>query len=100
MKHWDLILDDPAYRFIGRAWDAHSGERENFQLWLLRRIAHSLLDKVPDEGLPEAYETLKDMCEFYISRSETRWHPPLAERNVWINPMKSYDRPEFPISGD
>lgn len=106
-KHWDLVLDDPAYDFLGssargfmrRAFSVHGGELETFRLWLLRRHSHWLLDRIPDEGLTEVQETLKDIHEFYRSRPETSWYPPV-ERSVLVNHIRSYDRPEFPLAGD
>ncbi|CAN5912774.1 hypothetical protein BH23ACT11_BH23ACT11_09790 [soil metagenome] len=99
MKHWNLILDDLySSQHTYPPLADYNTALEKFRLLVTRRRAHSLLEKMPDQGITEAYETLKDMYEFYASRSEAEWSPSLVQETVSVNFVKSYDRPEFPVA--
>ena len=63
-----------------------------------RRTCHSYINLLPDEGLDELLETLKEIEEFYRLQStqEKLPEPKLVKATVG----KGYIRPSFPIQPD
>ena len=68
---------------------------------LLRLTCHFLLDQIPDRGLDEAFDTLTEIYDFYVSQIEEEAtqllpKPPSLEANI----TQSIVRPVFPVIED
>ncbi len=63
---------------------------------LQRLLCHALLHLLPDEGLPEAMQSLVDMNEFY--RLPRFVPPPLPQKSIPVRIGPGYVRPVFPVT--
>lgn len=63
----------------------------------LRVFCHALLDILPDKGLEEIKESLKDAIIFYFNKSQAI-QPTLHSRSVEMSLSKKYERPLFHLS--
>ncbi len=74
-------------------------ESERFKDLLLRIKCLLLLSKIPNEGIPEFYETMNEIYEFYSTRSHSRSFLPQPQK-IQARLGESIVRPEFPIAED
>jgi hypothetical protein len=64
---------------------------------LKRLLCHALLQRLPDEGLDEAVESLLTMNEFYRLPSYVP-PPPLPRKSTPVRMGPGYVRPVFPVT--
>ena len=65
---------------------------------LQRLLCHALLHLLPEEGLPEAMQSLVDMNEFYRL---PRFVPPtLPQKSIPARMTGSYVEPVYPVTED
>ena len=76
-----------------------NGRSEEYIPIIRRVLCHFLLDQLPDEGLPEAYDSLGGMQDFY-SEPHPQSLPRLVEHVTAVSYGDSYERPEFRIAED
>jgi hypothetical protein len=63
---------------------------------LLRALSHFLVDQVPDPGLPDLCNSLREFWEFYsLPPSRTLMLP--TKRQVTARIGERYERPEFHV---
>ena len=74
-----------------------NGRFEDYIPIIRRVLCHYLLDQLPDEGLPEAYDSLGGMQEFY-SEPHSQSVPRLPQHVTAASYGDSYERPEFRIA--
>ena len=67
-----------------------------FQTLALRIACHYLLDRIPEDGIPELCEAVGRIYEFYNSRPTTIPHKSIT-RAVRARRGQVYERPEFVI---
>ncbi len=64
---------------------------------LVRHVCHRLLDRIPNQGLPELAESLGRIYAFYnVNPISSTVLPPPTQR-VTVKRGKTYQRPDFPI---
>ena len=98
-KPWSLTLPDLNGLDETLGFATRKLNSKRVEVLLLRGRCHLLLNSVPDEGLAEVHETLKEIREFYASRHVTESAFP-TEQTTTVRITGSYDRPEFPVSED
>lgn len=64
---------------------------------LKRLLCHALLQRLPDEGLDEAAESLFNMNEFYRLPHYAP-PPPLLGKSLTVQMGPGYVRPVFPVT--
>ncbi len=76
-----------------------SGETDLPEPIKARLLCHFLLTRIPDEGLPEALESLAGMWMFYQTPTP---HPPAlpSARSVPARLTGSYAEPVYPVTED
>lgn len=99
-KLWHLILDDVHPGFEDDPLHAtHRLDSERMRSLWIRKQVHLLIERIPEQGLAEAYESLRDIYEFHSTQPEESWVP-RTEDEVWVYPIESHQRPEFPVLED
>ena len=100
-KQWPLRISEDITRggeldIWGIFWQSSRVDLEKFK----RILCHILIERIPRQGIPELYETLKDIHEFYSTQSE-------QERALLPQPQQVKGRlgaptvrPEFPVIYD
>lgn len=65
---------------------------------VIRSVCHRLLDRIPDQGLPELCESLGRIRAFYSAQKEqTVRLLPAPTQQISAKLGKTYQRPEFPV---
>lgn len=74
---------------------ATSIEAESRESLRYRIICHYLVNLVSDKGLPEACESIAEICRFYSSRNSTSPAQFLHSAGTRVRLGDKYDRPAF-----
>jgi hypothetical protein len=67
---------------------------------VLRVLCHVLINCLPEEGLPELYETLNDFHTFYGNRMIHVLPPGPIQKSVPVNVSRVFTSQPFDISED
>lgn len=91
MPQMVCILPEGAFIYQ-QSIDSQDSQEIQFQ----RFLCHVLVERLPQDGLEEAFVTLRDMYEFYATRSKVNALPS-APQKLPAKQGKSYERPSFHI---
>ena len=65
---------------------------------VLRVLCHVLINCLPEEGLPELYESLTDLHDFYKNKAIHLLPPAPVQKNVPVNVSRVFTSQPFDIS--
>lgn len=61
---------------------------------------HLIIDRIPEEGLQEACESLSEIYNFYTELPPTANQPLLEPQPIQVTLSASYERPAFQLTED
>ena len=100
-RQWDLktyedVTRDARPEYLSFYLQRRLPEREA----LARFVCHILIEKIPSQGIPELYETLQDIHEFYLPQVEQENLLLPQPRQIEARWGTTSVRPEFPVVYD
>jgi len=78
----------------------HSGVLRRDEDILRRLVCHYILSTIPNEGLPEVFQSLLDYRSYYLEENFRRPALPPAQDVVKAKWARTYDRPAFGVVGE